>query len=117
MNIQGRLIKNSQNTVYAGSISGTDVVGRCARVLGSNGHIAYYKIWFNRAKSANHITIAHEFGHAFGLDDLYEQGDTSADYGKDDKFINNTDKLMFGKRNLRTATKPITHDSCKLLLS
>jgi len=64
------------------------------------GHLTEWEISMNRAKMPNDITkagavMAHEFGHAFGLRDLYE--------------TRNRDKLMYGHES-RTATIPQTAD-------
>lgn len=61
-------------------------------VSDSSGHLKEWKIDINIAKlhSITGITIAHEIGHAFGLNDLYDSS--------------NRDKLMYGINANRTAT-------------
>lgn len=61
----------------------------------SSGHLTSWKIGWNRAKSPTATTMAHEFGHAYGLNDLQD--------------TMNTNKLMFGTES-RTATGPTTQD-------
>ncbi len=61
----------------------------------SSGHLTYWALRFNRAKNFTAITAAHEFGHAYGLIDLYAD--------------NNIDKLMYGYE-IRTATTPTPTD-------
>lgn len=38
----------------------------------SSGHLTKWKIRMNRAKTVTAKALAHEFGHAIGLNDLYE---------------------------------------------
>ncbi len=61
----------------------------------SNGHLTYWAIKFNRARNFTAITAAHEFGHAYGLMDLYDN--------------NNIDKLMLSYEG-RSATNPTPAD-------
>lgn len=60
------------------------------------GHLTEWEIKINLAYSVSSITIAHEFGHVIGLNDLYESI--------------NENKLMCGYRNVRTAIRPMTTD-------
>jgi hypothetical protein len=62
----------------------------------SNCHLIYWRIQFNRALNFTSVTAAHEFGHAFGLNDLYNS--------------ENYNKLMCGKELYRTATMLTTQD-------
>ena len=62
----------------------------------SNSHLTFWRIQFNRAMNFTAVTAAHEFGHAFGLNYLYNS--------------ENYDKLMCGKELYRTATIPTTQD-------
>lgn len=62
----------------------------------SSGHLTAWKIKINTYYTVLAVTEAHEFGHAFGLNDLYESG--------------NTGQLMYGYRSGRTATAPSTQD-------
>ena len=62
----------------------------------TSGHLTSWKIQINRAKNVNATVIAHEFGHAIGLNDLYED--------------QNIDKLMYGLTS-GTATSPTTSDA------
>ncbi len=62
----------------------------------SNGHLTYWRIKFNRNYSFTSTTAAHEFGHAYGLNDLYDPV--------------NFNKLMCGIEADRTATMPSTQD-------
>lgn len=61
----------------------------------SSGHLTKWEIVINRAKTVNAVTLAHEFGHAIGLNDLYAS--------------KNSDKLMYGAAT-GTATRPTTAD-------
>lgn len=61
----------------------------------SSGHLTNWKISINRARNITSENMAHEFGHAFGLRDLYSS--------------NNSNKLMYGYTT-GTATVPITND-------
>lgn len=61
----------------------------------SSGHLTKWEIVINRAKTVNAVTLAHEFGHAIGLADLYAS--------------ENSDKLMYGAAT-GTATWPTTAD-------
>ena len=62
----------------------------------SSGHYTSWKIMVNTRYSIEEETLAHEFGHAIGLYDLYE--------------AKNKDKIMYGYRVGRTATRPTTLD-------
>lgn len=61
----------------------------------SSGHLTSWKIKINRAKNVTSTTLAHEFGHAIGLNDLYDD--------------QNIDKLMYGYSS-RTVSSPTTSD-------
>lgn len=67
----------------------------CEYTSNSSGHLTSWKIKMNRAKTVTATTLAHEFGHAIGLNDLY-----------DDQNVN---KLMYGISS-RTVTSPTTSD-------
>lgn len=83
-------------TVYTFSDSNTDeVAGFCQYSSNSSGHLTTWKIEINRYYSATSVTIAHEFGHAYGLNDLYES--------------QNISKLMYGIES-RTVTSPTSSD-------
>lgn len=60
------------------------------------GHLVSWTIEINRAKTITPITLAHEFGHAIGLNDLYESY--------------NSGKLMYWNE-ARSATGPIAADA------
>lgn len=62
----------------------------------SSGHLTTWKIKINRYYTVMAVTLAHEFGHAYGLNDLYDSSNYS--------------KLMCGYRDERTATVPTTSD-------
>lgn len=61
-----------------------------------NTHLTSWSIKINNNKNATAVTLAHEFGHAIGLNDLYE------DY--------NANKLMYGYEPTCTATGPTDLD-------
>lgn len=65
----------------------------------AQGHLYYWKIDMNWTKSYSNADwaeiLAHEFGHAFGLNDLYNSS--------------NSNKLMYGYTN-GTATRPTATD-------
>lgn len=60
-----------------------------------NGHLYSWSIVINRAKNVSARTLAHEFGHAIGLNDLYSDL--------------NAGKLMYGYSD-GTATGPTSSD-------
>ena len=61
----------------------------------STGHLTYWQILMNRAYTQSAVVLAHELGHAIGLNDLYES--------------KNSDKLMYGYTS-GTATSPTASD-------
>ena len=61
----------------------------------SSGHLTSWKIEMNRAKPLSATVLAHEFGHAIGLNDLYD--------------ARNSGKLMYGVVG-GTATAPTSSD-------
>ena len=61
-----------------------------------NSHLTYWKIKFNRNYAFTSTTAAHEFGHAYGLNDLNNS--------------ENYNKLMCGSEADRTATMLTTQD-------
>ena len=61
----------------------------------NSGHLTSWKIRINRAQNATATTLAHEFGHAIGLNDLYED--------------QNINKLMYGYSN-SAVTSPTQMD-------
>lgn len=61
----------------------------------SSGHLTSWKIMMNRARALDSTILAHEFGHAIGLNDLYGSQSTG--------------KLMYGYIS-GTATGPTTSD-------
>lgn len=67
----------------------------CEYSSNSSGHLTSWKIKMNRAKTVTATTLAHEFGHAIGLNDLYES--------------RNKNKLMYGISD-RTVTSPTSSD-------
>ena len=80
-------------------------------VNSTTGHLTSWKISLNEylgsiySKEKWATVLAHEFGHAFGLNDLFREDSlvlTNAIY--------NRNKLMFGYDDARTATKPTTAD-------
>ena len=60
------------------------------------GHLTSWKISINRAHTQSVATMAHEFGHAIGLNDLYA--------------AENNDKLMYGCVDGATAAYPSIYD-------
>lgn len=72
------------------------VLAACGNyVANSNGHLSSWNILINSSFPSSDfsgVTFAHEFGHAFGLKDLYD--------------YSNRNKLMYGYESTRTATKP-----------
>lgn len=62
----------------------------------SNGHLTSWEIVVNKRYTVRESTLAHEFGHAIGLTDLFAS--------------KNTNKLMYGYRPGRTATGPTDFD-------
>lgn len=74
----------------------TDIVAQCCNYKAdSSGHFKSWEIKLNRAHLQSANTLAHEFGHAIGLKDMYAD--------------RNRDKLMYGYES-RTATGPTTSD-------
>ena len=61
----------------------------------NSGHLTSWKIEMNRAKNVSSTTLAHEFGHVIGLNDLYD--------------TQNINKLMYGYTS-STATMPSASD-------
>lgn len=61
----------------------------------ANGHLKEWSIVMNRAYNITSITMAHEFGHVIGLNDLYES--------------KNRDKIMYGY-SLSKASEPTSLD-------
>lgn len=61
----------------------------------SSGHLTSWEIQMNRAHQMTAVTLAHEFGHVSGLNDLYDS--------------QNIGKLMYGYSN-RIATGPTASD-------
>lgn len=61
----------------------------------SNGHWGYFYLKINKAKTQTATTYAHEFGHALGLNDLYNSS--------------NKNKLMYGQSD-RTVSSPTSLD-------
>lgn len=62
----------------------------------TSGHLTSWKIKINTYYTVLAVTEAHEFGHAYGLNDLYDSGNTS--------------QLMYGYRDGRIATAPSSSD-------
>lgn len=60
-----------------------------------DGHLTTWTIEMNRAKNISSTTMAHEFGHVIGLNDLYES--------------QNQNKLMYGYSS-RTVSSPTSLD-------
>lgn len=76
--------------------AGTSVGAKfCDFLTDSSGHLTSWYIQMNRYYTQSAVTIAHEFGHAIGLNDLY--GNISSN------------KLMYGFSG-RTATSPTSAD-------
>jgi len=80
-------VGKTQNFIEHVSTPSASWVARRTFISTSKDHPQRWRIQFNSAKSANSWTTvsAHEIGHVFGLDDLY-----------DDK---NDEKLMYGVDN------------------
>lgn len=94
--------KSSPNKIYMINDKNTKVNGTCLRTKFSpSGKILRFEIRYNkyylksRTATKNKVTAAHEFGHALGLQDLYN------DY--------NQGQIMCGNGR-RTATKPSAKD-------
>jgi len=64
--------------------------------VNSLGHLTSWAILINRSKDVTPTILAHEFGHAIGLNDLYES--------------QNYNKLMCGVSTYSTATGPTSAD-------
>ncbi|WP_338778568.1 hypothetical protein [Metabacillus sp. FJAT-52054] len=81
--------------------SSSDTVAAFYDYQSSNYHLYHWKIKLNthhmdgRGSTANATTVAHELGHATGLNDLYS--------------FANTGKLMYGYSS-RTVTYPVASD-------
>ncbi len=78
-----------------------DVAAECCDLVASNdgtGHLTSWEIHLNPSQTVtlDEITIAHEFGHAIGLVDLYA--------------TKSTNKLMYGARLGCTAVGPTSLD-------
>ncbi len=90
--------------IYKSDINNYDVAAQFYnRLYNSNGHYTSWKIWINAYNtdyfdddSQWSIVIAHEFGHVFGLLDLFES--------------QNADKLMYYMGDDMTATSPSLAD-------
>ncbi len=67
----------------------------CEYSSNNSGHLTSWKIKINRAKTVTATTLAHEFGHVIGLNDLYES--------------QNSNRLMYGYSS-RTVTSPSSLD-------
>lgn len=94
--------KNSPNRIYTINDKNTKANGSCSRTkISASGKILVFEIRLNkyylkkRSDKKNKTTAAHEFGHALGLADLYN------DY--------NRNQIMCGNGR-RTATKPSAKD-------
>ena len=79
-------------TFYNGE---SNIAALTAISAGNNGHLVWFDMSINRAKTISAVTIAHEFGHALGLTDLYEG--------------ENVNKLMYYTQ-ASTANNPTTAD-------
>ncbi len=89
---------NTVGNVYLYAISGTDIVASFTNYsANSNGHLTSWDIQINNFyyDEFTSITIAHEFGHVIGLNDLYDGS--------------NINKLMYSTE-AGTATAPTTAD-------
>jgi len=87
---------NAVGTIYTFNYTGTTIVAAfCNFESDSSGHLTTWEIKMNRAKAVNKLVLAHEFGHAIGLYDLYNNS--------------NMDKLMYGYE-CSTATAPTAAD-------
>lgn len=94
--------KNSPNRMYTYNDKNTNVAGLCARTgVSANGKILVFEIRLNKyhfkkmGKKLNKALVAHEFGHALGLEDLYNDC--------------NRGQIMNGSSR-RTAIKPSAKD-------
>lgn len=98
----GTIEYSSGESYYEGGLIGTfdgGISNTVAKfydyVSDSDGHLRTWKIDINWRKNATSTTLAHEFGHAWGLNDLYSSF--------------NSNKLMYGY-STRTATNPTSTD-------
>jgi len=73
VNIQEKTDGTGKGLITTYNEAGSGVIAKfCEFTANSSGHLTAWKIKLNRAHTQNQVVIAHEFGHAIGLNDLYE---------------------------------------------
>ena len=88
---------SGSGTLYTYSAPGSNIVAlSCDFKKNSSGHFTSWAIKINRAKTVSPTTIAHEFGHIIGLNDLFES--------------KSKNKLMYEYEDTRTVTDPTDYD-------
>lgn len=83
--------------IYTYKKTGNRIVAQTILIdTDKSGHLTKWEMKINLAYTVSVATIAHEFGHVIGLNDLYEP--------------KNYNKLMCGYSNACTAIRPMTTD-------
>ena len=87
---------SGSGTISTYSDSTSEIAAQaCHLKSDSSGHFTSWEIQINRAHTITSASLAHEFGHIIGLNDLYE--------------YYNSNKLMYGREG-RTVTAPTSLD-------
>lgn len=87
---------SGSGTISTYSDSSSEIAAQaCHLKSDSSGHFTSWEIQINRAHTITSTSLAHEFGHIIGLNDLYE--------------YKNSNKLMYGRES-RTVTGPTSLD-------